>query len=255
MRILVVFVYLVLVSQNLHAQSVVSTEKIEVDRKETPSVSTPISEQDEARLWGLSPKEWDRHNLLMRGIRGRMSSENISPIEVLGIHARSKAERNRYARMWAKLMFEDADRVLKFQRAYDDAIAQLTHGLPLIDPQRLQDINKNSGLKLDSDDRILFFATLDCPACTIIYERVAKLKTQVKSIDIYFVDEEGADRRAIRDWAKQVQINPSVVRSGKVSLNVDNGTLNELAPNIRSVPYLMLFRNGKAQKFPLELVP
>lgn len=240
---------------SLNAQPVFSTATIEVDRTDTPSLSISKSELDEAQVWGLTPQEWERHNSLMRGIRGRLSSERISPIEVLGIHAQSDAERERYARMWAQFMLEDAERVLKFQRAYDLAIAELTKEMPLIDHDRLQEMNRNKGLKLNSDDRILFFATLDCPACEVVYERISKLQSQVKSIDIYFVNVDGTDQPAIRDWATQVKITPSTVRSGEVSLNLDNGTLGELAPHVQSVPYLMLFRGGKAQRFPLELIP
>lgn len=255
MRTFLVTISLFLVLVRVDAQPITSIATVEVDRIDTRSVPVHTPELDEARLWGLTSEEWERYNVLIRGIRGRVSSESISPIEVLGIHAQSEAERERYARMWAQFMLEDAERVLKFQRAYDLAIAELTKEMPLIDHDRLQEINKNNGLKLSSDDRILFFATLDCPACEVVYERISKLQSDVKSIDIYFVNVDGADQQAIRDWATRVKINPSTVRSGEVSLNLDNGTLGELAPNIQSVPYLMLFRKGKAQKFPLELLP
>lgn len=255
MKTFLICTVLSLFSLNANPQSVTSTANVELDRLDTPSVPLPVSELDKAQLWDLTPQEWERHNMLMLGIRGRLSSEKISPIEVLGIHAQSEAERERYAQKWAQLMLEDAERVLKFQRAYDQAIVKLTQGIPLIDPKRLQSIKRNNGLKLSSDDRILFFTTLDCPACSVVYEQISKLQSEVKSIDIYFVNVEGADQQAIRNWAQEVQISPSEVQLGKVSLNLDNGTLSELAPNILTVPYLMLFRKGKVQKFPLELVP
>ena len=65
--------------------------------------------------------EWQRYRQLMQGIRGSISPETISPIEVLGIHARDEAERQRYADAWASAMHEDVDRILAFQRAYDEA--------------------------------------------------------------------------------------------------------------------------------------
>lgn len=255
MRLLVVSACLAFLSIDLHAQTLISTEKSETEKMDTRSVPLSTTDLDEAQLWGLTPHEWERYNVLMRGIRGRLSAESISPIEVLGIHAESDAERDRFARTWAQLMLEDAERVLRFQRAYDDAISQLTKGQSVIDPIRLQSLNKNSELKLDSDDRILFFATLDCPVCWVLYQRISKLQNQVKSIDIYFVDVDESNQREIGNWAKQAKISPASVRSGNVSLNLDNGTLNELAPHIQSVPYLLLERKGKVQKFPLELLP
>lgn len=254
MKIIRICWVLVNLSTILLVQSVVSTEIAEVDRTETRVVPLSTSELDEAKLWGLTSREWERYNLLMRGIRGRLSTDNISPIEVLGIHAQSDAERDRYAQMWAQLMFEDAERVLEFQRAYDRAIKELTQIVPIIDSERLQNINRINDLKLMSSDRVLFFTSLDCEICTVVYERLSRLQSKVKGIDIYFVNVDGLERKAIRDWAEHVQISPLDVRSGKVSLNLDNGTLNELAPSIQSVPYLMLLRKGKAQKFPLELI-
>lgn len=235
-------------------QSVVATEISEINRTETHKVPLSTTQLDESRLWGLTSREWERYNLLMRGIRGRLSTTNISPIEVLGIHAESDAERDRYAQMWAQLMFEDAERVLEFQRAYDRAIGRLTRLLPIIDSERLKKVNINTDLKLKPSDRVLFFVSLDCSICSVVYERVSGLQDRVNGIDIYFVNVEGQQKQAIREWAQHVQISPSDVRSGKVSLNLDNGTLSELAPSIQSVPYLMLLRKGKAQKFPLELL-
>lgn len=255
MRLHLLFVYLAFFSINLHAQSFISTEKSDTEKMDTRSVPLSTTELDEAQLWGLTPHEWERYIVLMRGIRGRLSAESISPIEVLGIHAESEAERVRYARTWAELLLEDAERVLRFQRAYDDAISQLTKGQSVIDPIRLQNLNKNSELKLDSDDRILFFATLDCPVCWVLYQRISELQNQVKSIDIYFVDVDESNQREIGNWAKQAKISPASVKSGDVSLNLDNGMLNELAPHIQAVPYLLLVRKGKVQKFPLELLP
>ena len=58
------------------------------------------SERARSRLWELSETEWRRYKLLMQGIRGSISPSTISPIEVLGIHARDQDERRRYAEMW-----------------------------------------------------------------------------------------------------------------------------------------------------------
>ena len=73
----------------------------------------------------------------MQGIRGSISPSTISPIEVLGIHARDEAERRRYAEEWARIMYEDAGRILAFQQAYDEAVKRLYPHQPLIDVSRL----------------------------------------------------------------------------------------------------------------------
>ena len=52
--------------------------------------------------WNLNETEWTRYQTLMRGVRGSVSPATLSPIEVLGIHAQTEAERKDYARRWAK---------------------------------------------------------------------------------------------------------------------------------------------------------
>jgi hypothetical protein len=84
--------------------------------------------------WNLSEAEWTRYQTLMRGLRGSISPATLSPIEVLGIHAQTEPERKGYARRWAKLMHEDATRVLAFQAAYSEASREINPGGQIIDP-------------------------------------------------------------------------------------------------------------------------
>ena len=97
------------------------TSRIESVRTDETSLSR--TDIDPARVWGLSKTEWRRYRSLMQGIRGSVSPATISPIEVLGIHARDDAERRRYAELWAQAMWEDAERILAFQRAYVGPVA------------------------------------------------------------------------------------------------------------------------------------
>lgn len=235
-------------------QSVLSTDIARVMVSTIESSPIQRTDTEEAQLWGLTFDEWERYAMLMRGVRGRLSTDQISPIEVLGIHAESDAERERYAQMWAQLMLEDAERVLRFQRAYDRAIEKLTRFLPIIDPDRLASLNKNESVKLMPDDRIQFFVSLDCIVCTVVYERIAQLLNQVHGLDIFFVNTDGTKGQAVRKWAERVRIDPADARSGRVTLNLDNGTLKEHAPNAQSVPHLLLLRNGTPIEFPLELL-
>ena len=116
---------------------------IAVAQQGTPHRETTITETrqteltqrdiDRAKAWSLNETEWRRYRYLMNGIRGSVSATNLSPIEVLGIHARDAAERRQYAERWAIAMHEDAERVLRFQRAYDEATERLFPNQTLID--------------------------------------------------------------------------------------------------------------------------
>lgn len=201
---------------------------------------TPLSRTDivRAQAWGLSETEWRRYQSLMQGIRGSVSPAAISPIEVLGIHARDEPERRRYAELWAQAMWEDAERILAFQRAYVEAGRRLYPGVPLIDPNRLPN-KDNPAAGLQPQDRVLFFTRPDCMSCEALLARLLGRIEQIAGVDIYLAGIKPGDDRAVRDWAAKHGIDPDWVRARKVTLNFDAGALAKLTDGQGEVPYLM----------------
>lgn len=106
-------------------------------RAAQPTDTTEIAQRQrdlfEARLWGIDLDELKRARLLMHGPRGAFSVSNISPVEVLGIHARTPAEKRKYAELFARLMAEDTERVLGFQHEYDAAFRRLYPDAKVVD--------------------------------------------------------------------------------------------------------------------------
>lgn len=196
------------------------------------------SERTRARSWNLSEMEWQRYQQLMDGVRGSISPETISPIEVLGIHARDESERQRYAERWAQIMHEDAERILAFQHTYDAAIRRLYPDELLIDVNRLPESDKQAD-RLQASDRVLFFTRAECLACDDLLRRLLQHLDTVAGIDIYLTGSAGGNDQAVRDWARQHDIQPEWVRSRKVTLNHDAGALEQLTGGKGEVPALM----------------
>ena len=81
----------------------VDTGSTRLDRSRSGATGAAAAEQKSsvldpldvvaAQYWGLTLEEMERAKLLMRGPRGAFSDPRISPVEVLGVHARSDAER------------------------------------------------------------------------------------------------------------------------------------------------------------------
>ncbi|RCW66197.1 hypothetical protein [Pseudorhodoferax soli] len=90
------------------------------------------SERMVAEMWGLDYGEMLRAKVLMQGPRSAFSIPNMSPVEVLGIHARSEAERQKYADKFAHAVFEDVKRTLAFGQAYQTAMERLAGGTPMV---------------------------------------------------------------------------------------------------------------------------
>ncbi|MCY3541920.1 MAG: TIGR03759 family integrating conjugative element protein [Gammaproteobacteria bacterium] len=246
------FIYVCLFSMTIEA--------IERETTTTINTSSILLEETDVKLslldqWELTEQEWSRYEELMQGIRGRLSQSNISPIEVLGIHARSETERAHYARIWASMLREDAIRVLQFQRAYDIEAKALNQDEPLIDVSLLPERTKGKETILTDSDRVLVFLSLDCILCDIVFDEVYDHISKLKGIDLYFVDTDKKDGERIQDWAKSRAIDIQHVQSGRVTINFDNGLLESIDSKVESLPSLKLQRDDEIEPLRLDQLP
>ncbi|MCB1764276.1 MAG: TIGR03759 family integrating conjugative element protein [Gammaproteobacteria bacterium] len=223
----------------------------ETGQTTSSTAAIDLSETDlaRARVWELSETEWRRYQQLMQGIRGSISPSTISPIEVLGIHARDEAERQQYAEAWARAMREDVDRILSFQRAYDTAAKRLYPNEPLIDIDRLPGKSAESSA-LQSSDRLLFFTSPACPVCDVLMNKLLQRIEEVNGIDIYLTELAPGDDAAVRNWASRHRIKPEWVRSRRITLNHNGGALDRLTVGQGKVPYLLRRRGEELSQFP-----
>ena len=227
-------------------QSVSSTENEVTRTIPHDATVTPLSpsERERANAWSLSDSEWRRYQSLLLGIRGSVSPAHLSPIEVLGIHARDSAERRRYAERWARAMRDDAERILAFQHAYDAAAERLFSGQTLIDVGKLRTLPQKTS-ELRADDRILFFTRVMCPACDAVLVKLIRRLDTVAGIDIYISNVPTGNDEAIRAWAKQHGIEREWVGARRVTLNHDAGALEKIADEPLETPALFVRRNGQ----------
>ena len=196
-----------------------------------------------AEVWGLSPTEWQRYESLMSGIRGSVSPTTISPLEVLGIHARDAAERQKYAERWARAMHEDVERILAFQRAYDEANRHLYPTTPLIadtpTPPRV-----TSSL-LTKQDRVLLFVAPACAPCDRAVAAALHAMERVGGLDLYVSQLKSTDLNGIQSWATQHQIPIDAVKRGQITLNFDAGTLTRLGHDQETLPIILRRRGAE----------
>ncbi|MFK7425040.1 TIGR03759 family integrating conjugative element protein, partial [Pseudomonas sp. Env-2] len=81
-----------------------------------------------ASNWGLQPLEWVRYRELMDGPLG-IYSPNLDPLSALGIEARTDEERRRYAELQVQIEARRVEKLLAYQRAYDEAWQRLNPGM------------------------------------------------------------------------------------------------------------------------------
>nr|WP_288102500.1 TIGR03759 family integrating conjugative element protein [Halomonas sp.] len=180
----------------------------------TQSQIDQAHDERRARDWGLRGEEWGRYRELMEGPLG-IHSPNLDPLTALGIEARSDEERRRYAELQVQVEARRVEKLLAYQRAYDDAWQRLHPGAQRVN---LPDALPGSGM-LTGSGRTAVFVRDGCAPCAQVVQR---LQTAGAEFDLYLVGSRQDDTR-IRAWARQAQIDPARVRSGSITLNHDGG--------------------------------
>ena len=180
------------------------------------SVELSRSAAEKARLWGLEADDWKRYETIMEGPRGYWSP-GLDPLTVLGIEAKTDAERMHYARLQVIAEFNRVEAELAYQRAYDQAFKEQFPDRVLIgDAQPAQpDFLKNQlppgGLQ---EVPVTLFVSLNCALCDAA---VSKAAASQQRVDVYVVGAQSDD--SIRKWAATIGIQPQQVQRRQVTLN------------------------------------
>jgi hypothetical protein len=104
------------------------------------------SELSSAQMWGISTQEMQRVSMLMKGPIGSFAVERISPIEVLGIYAKTDAERLKYAELFARAHVDSVKRSLAWSRVSEKEIKKLLGNTPVVSFEGAGQDNVNRGV-------------------------------------------------------------------------------------------------------------
>ncbi len=134
------------------------------------------------------------------------------------------------------MRFEDAERILAFQAAYNEAFRKLYGDVQLIDINKIRPHNSAQTISsITADSRLLVFLKVDnCYECKQLVRRVLDNRSLNKNqIDVYFVDTKpGRDDEKIRKWVTDLAIDPTRLKSGNITLNHDQGNLLKITHKI-----------------------
>lgn len=178
-----------------------------------PAADAGLDER-QARDWGLQAEEWTRYRHLMQGPTG-IYSPNLDPLTALGIEARSDQERRHYAELQVQAEARRVEKILQYQRTYDDTWKRLHPGMQVVN---LPDTSE-PGVLTGEPGRLAVFVKDNCPTCVA---RVQQLQAAGDAFDLYLVGSRQDDAR-VRAWASQVGIDPAKVRARTITLNHDAG--------------------------------
>lgn len=150
----IVLLCTLIAATGVHAQNTAPSTVRTAERTTQVTTSTSASKQPTMvdtsdrlalEVWGLTPDELQRAKLLLKGPRAAFSIPNLSPVEALGIHARTEAERRKYAEKFAKAAHDDTERVLAWEQAYQAAMQRLYPGQRVVDYTNVPPANVSLG--------------------------------------------------------------------------------------------------------------
>lgn len=216
-------------------------------------VKLTSQQEHQALTWNLSIAEEKRFVLLMHNKSGvYYLNKTLTPIDILGINARSNDERNNYAARAAQLEFLQTAKLLAYQAAYHQAAEAImtTTQLPVI-----KDFNKKNfsayhyqPLELAANDQLLLFIKKDDPVRAIMGTLLSVLSKAPKvQLNIYFVDHLITDH-SIQQWANAQTIPVSWVNDKRITLNRNSSRYNLLALPNKTTPLLLLVRGNSSER-------
>ncbi|HAT1945790.1 TPA: TIGR03759 family integrating conjugative element protein [Legionella pneumophila] len=202
----------------------------------------------EAKVWGLTPDEEKRYVLLMQN-KSKFYYEGLrqTPIDILGLNARNETERNHFAELSARQEAQKVSKNIVWNNAFHKAYNKLFANVPVIgdfDPSPYSPYAYKP-VQLSQGDTLYFFIKEQDSVKTILLmlfegiEQTPDTKLHLMLLDM--------NDTAIQIWANQHQIPQHLVNSGRISLNHGELSYQSVRGNKKSLPLLLLSKNGHSR--------
>ncbi|MBA2656845.1 MAG: TIGR03759 family integrating conjugative element protein [Tatlockia sp.] len=201
----------------------------------------------EAKVWGLTLEEEKRYVFLMQN-RSNTYYKGLrqTPLDILGINAQSEIERNHFAELAAIQEAQKVTKNIAWNNAFYKAYNKLFANVPVVgnfDPSPYSPY-AHTPLKLQGGETLYFFIKENDAIKTILFMLMEAIeRTQDSRLHLMFLD---MDDLAIQLWANKQQIPQHLVKGGRITLNHGNLNFNSLKIEKKSLPLLILAKNGSS---------
>lgn len=206
-----------------------------------------LAQKHQALVWGLSDDEEKRYLFLIQNQSGFFYDlKKVSPVEILGMNARTDNERKKYAEMDAKNQFQYMAKYLSYVSDYNQAALSLKDKLKLpvinqFDYKPFSPYNYKP-ISLESNDKLMLFLKLNSAVKPIIASLLNSMTKNNKiSLNVYFIGK-NISKTAIETWAQDQNIPPAMVEHNQITLNFGNSEFESLKTT-KSLPVLVLIRD------------
>lgn len=214
-----------------------------------------------AQAQGLSAAEVDTFEKA-RAAMLPFVDENISPLEVLGISAKSVEEKRRFAQRFVELQLAHTRAALEWAVFVEEAAERVNAREYIAQSNAISSALKAEKNRLKEEqlkyfgfdekpmqsttfqqaliaNRKVLFITPDCQKCNALFHDILVdvEAGKVPAVDVVFADMGAEHSREISLWAASVGLDPSLTRARKVTLNFEGKKWRGLRGN-NVLPYV-----------------
>lgn len=197
----------------------------------------------EAQVWNLSEQEEKRYVLLMQNRSSvYYKNKSLSPVEILGMNARTAQERQKFASLAAEQNEQQIAQLLTWRTAFNKAYQKRTKDL-----KRVQsfDTSKYSpyaykAVDLKPGDKVFLYLESGDPVkaqLAVLYQLIEE--TPNTSLELIFLDDH-ASKEIINKWAKAHTVPRDLVKQKRIQLNMGSQKVrDEIAHNGKKLPLVV----------------
>lgn len=186
--------------------------------------------EERARVFELTQVEWQNYQRAIE-IYGKDYFGKYTPPEILGILAKSEADRKHFADIAARLEHDKVANELEFQRAFTNAARKFYANEPVIKPINTMAFtpvsnslfSKAQNSKLSSGDHLAWFVDVNSYGSS---NDMSALINKIKMVsgtvlDIYCMN--AKTDQDIQVFAKKLNVPMDLVSTNQITLNRDHG--------------------------------
>lgn len=191
------------------------------DDQDIDKVTLTEKDKHEAKVWQLTEEEEKRYKLLMQN-KSAVYYEGLrlTPLDILGINARSEQERDHFAQMSAQFEAQKVAKNLAWNNAHFRAYQKVVVGLPVI---QNFDASKHGPyayrpIVLKTGQQLHFYLKKDDAVTTLISPLIKAIEESDNTLLVLScIDCSSTD---IQLWANNHNIPKTLVEKGRVRLDL-----------------------------------
>ena len=221
----------------------INEDDITPDQEMNP-IKLTDAQLHEANVWGLTHEEEIRYIELMQN-KSALYYESLhqTPIDVLGINARNKEERNHFAELAARQEAQKVAKNIAWNNAFYKAYNRLFQNVPIIghfDPTPYAPTHYKPMQLQENDQLFLFIKSTDAVKTVLMTLHELITLTPTAHLNIMLLN---SDDAGIQHWANLHQIPHNLVPQ-HISIEQGDIAFNALTLKKKKTPLLLLARNN-----------